>query len=59
MTLDELSILINDVAEVNLVTCPNCGTIATHETGADWEDELKCVHCKWEYPLRERPDLFY
>ncbi len=59
LTEAELSKLINIVAGVNLVTCPHCWAISQHALWLDWNMELGCATCNQEYPIRERPDLFY
>ncbi len=53
----ELMNHIRTYANVNIVTCGNCGSVILHET--DLEDTITCYDCKSEMDLSDCPDLFY
>lgn len=46
---------IND-ADVNIVTCGNCGTVILHETPAE---TINCNDCNFESDICDFPDLNY
>lgn len=51
-----LAQLIVDKANVNIVTCGNCGDVFLHECG---KEELECPYCDFEGDIGDFPDLFY
>ena len=51
---------IRDKANINMVTCGNCGTILLHETKSINEDNsIVCFGCKSEMELSDCPDYWY
>jgi len=44
-------------ANINIVTCGNCGSVILHKT--DLEGTITCYDCKSEMDLSDCPDLFY
>jgi len=44
-------------ANINIVTCGNCGSVISHKT--DLEGTITCYDCKSEMDLSDCPDLFY
>jgi hypothetical protein len=53
----ELMAEIRAKANINIVTCGNCGSVILHET--DLEGTITCYDCKSEMDLSDCPDLFY
>jgi len=53
----ELMDEIRAKANINIVTCGNCGSVILHET--DLEGTITCYDCKSEMDLSDCPDLFY
>lgn len=52
--------LMDDIrakANINIVTCGNCGNVILHE--CDLEDTITCYGCKSEMDISDCPDLFY
>ena len=48
--------LIRDKANVNIVTCGNCGSTLLHELNAE---QITCYDRKTKMQLSDCPDLFY
>lgn len=51
--------LMDDIrakANINIVTCGNCGTILLHERDAE---EIECFGCKHTMDICDCPDLLY
>ena len=55
--------LMNDIrakANINIVTCGNCGTMLLHEMKSINEDNsIECFGCKSEMELCDCPDYWY
>lgn len=52
----ELQKKIQDLANVNIVTCGNCGQIILHEIN---EDDIECFECNEVLEKSDCPDLWY
>lgn len=52
----ELATSIYFKAEINIVTCGNCGSVLLHKVG---QEKIKCYDCDRDMALSDCPDLFY
>ena len=59
LVIDQLALMddIRAKANINIVTCGNCGNVILHER--DLEDTITCYGCKSEMDISDCPDLFY
>ncbi len=53
----ELAQEVLSKANINIVTCGNCGSVILHKTSED--GTISCYDCKSEMDLSDCPDLFY
>jgi LSD1 subclass zinc finger protein len=47
---------VQDLANVNIVTCGNCGNVLLHDTSAE---EIVCASCHSDMDVSDCPDLWY
>lgn len=53
----KLSQEIVEKAQINIVTCGDCGAVMLHRLPE--EGDLKCPHCGFESDICDFPDFFY
>jgi hypothetical protein len=52
----ELQGRIIALANINIVTCGNCGSVILHELN---DQPIDCPFCKYEMDQSDCPDLYY
>lgn len=52
----ELSKRVIALANINIVTCGNCGEVLLHDI---MDNEIECAYCKHTLEISDCPDLFY
>jgi hypothetical protein len=59
LVIEQLELMdeIRYKANINIVTCGNCGSVILHKR--DLEGTLTCYDCKREMDISDCPDLFY
>lgn len=48
---------IRSIANINIVTCGNCGTTLLQDMSK--QDSIECFGCKSEMDISDCPDLWY
>jgi hypothetical protein len=52
----ELAKKVIALANINIVTCGNCGEVLLHDI---MDNEIECAHCKHTLEVCDCPDLWY
>lgn len=58
MAIDQIRLQekVQKLANVNIVTCGNCGTVLLHEMN---EDDIECFNCRRVMEQSDCPDFWY